>query len=161
MHVEFDQMPDTARVWVYLADRKLTDEEILLVEKVMADFINKWAAHGQPLKASFSIRYNQFILLSVDEDSAKASGCSIDASVHAIKTLEEHLQVSLTNGGNVAFKVGDEIIVHPFNKIKSKVESGEINESSLLFDSTIKIHADIDKNWVTSASNSWIGRFFN
>ena len=94
--------PDTARLWVYQADRRLTKEETEFVNENAAKFCLSWSAHGQALQATFQLEYDQFLVLMVDERQAEASGCSIDASVSFIRALENKLGLTLLDRGNVA-----------------------------------------------------------
>lgn len=160
MLIPFDQMPHTSRVWIYQADRKLQSEEVEFVKSVSQNFLSDWSAHGNALKASFTVEHAQFLVLTVDEGHSQASGCSIDSSVHLIKALEEKLNVSLTNSGNVAFLVKNEVIIYPFQEIKSKVAENKIQPQTQIFDNTVKNIADFRTNWLVDSKESWVGRFF-
>jgi hypothetical protein len=45
-----------------------------------------------------------------------ATGCSIDASVEFIQSLEQKYKVDLLDKMNVTFKLGEHIISHRFQK---------------------------------------------
>src|SRR5438874_7690519 len=83
------------RIWIYNASRKIEALERPAIELRLKDFIERWAAHNKKLNARYDIRYNRFILLSVDEEQAAASGCSIDESVHFLKELEKDFSLPL------------------------------------------------------------------
>ncbi|MEQ9402603.1 MAG: hypothetical protein RIM99_03370 [Cyclobacteriaceae bacterium] len=161
MLVPIDQMPETSRVWIYQADRRLSLDESSFVEKAGTDFLAGWTAHGHPLKASFSLEYDQFLLITVDEEEAQASGCSIDSSVHLIRELEERLQLSFTDHGNVAFLIDQEVTLLPFNKVKEKVTANEILPETKVFDNTVKNLGEFRSKWLTTSEKTWISRFFN
>ncbi len=82
MYVPFEELPEESRVWIYQSDRKFTDEELAEIESGLQQFVEQWAAHGTGLQASFTTRYNRFIILAVNQEAQGATGCSIDASVH-------------------------------------------------------------------------------
>ncbi|RYF58255.1 MAG: hypothetical protein EOO39_34485, partial [Cytophagaceae bacterium] len=84
MYVDFDKLPDTARVWVYQADRPLSDGEVNTISESLQQALNQWAAHGQPLLASAQVIENRFVVIGVDESYTLPSGCSIDASVRTV-----------------------------------------------------------------------------
>ena len=111
MLVEFNTLPDSSRVWVYQADREFSSKEVDQITEQLKMFASNWKRHGDDLKASFQIKYNQFIVLAVDEAYNDVSGCSIDASVHIIKKLQEQFQLDLLNKMNVTFKDGDKTSV--------------------------------------------------
>jgi len=95
MFVPFSEMPLGARVWVYQADRFLSDAEEQLASAEMSAFVERWTAHQKPLKASATVLHQLFLVLAVDEQMEGASGCSIDASVHALQALAAKLSVDL------------------------------------------------------------------
>lgn len=82
-------LPDGARVWMYTANRVLTDTECRSVQTALSTFRASWAAHGTPLRSESVILLNQVLVLAVDEEPQIATGCSIDASVAALRALNE------------------------------------------------------------------------
>ena len=82
MLVEFEQLSDTSKVWIYQSDRPFTAAEELEIRKRIEQFLSSWKRHGDDLKASYQIKYNHFIIISADETQHPVSGCSIDASTH-------------------------------------------------------------------------------
>ncbi|MBL4905364.1 MAG: ABC transporter ATPase, partial [Flavobacteriaceae bacterium] len=61
MFTAYPNLPDNSRVWIYQADRKFTENEINLISQKAIDFIEQWTRHGDNLKGSFTIKYNQFL----------------------------------------------------------------------------------------------------
>ncbi|WP_089355379.1 hypothetical protein [Ekhidna lutea] len=160
MLIPFEEMPDNARLWIYQADRKLGDEEVKFVEANTESFLNQWQAHGQDLKASFSVEYDQFLIISVDESFSQASGCSIDASVHLIKALENELKVSFMTTSQVAFLQEEEINLYPFNQLKSRVAEQTITPQTLVFDNTVQNVAEFKSRWLKESGETWVKRYF-
>ena len=96
MFIDFEELPKTARVWVYQADRNLTTPEVINLTEKIQNFIAQWQAHQQALKGSVKIAHQRFIVIAVDEAFHTPSGCSIDASVHFLQALEKEFQVKET-----------------------------------------------------------------
>lgn len=160
MLIPFEQMPENARLWIYQAERKLKPQELRFVEENTKIFLNQWQAHGQDLKASFSLEYDQFLIVSVDESFSQASGCSIDASVHLIKALENELGISFMTTSQVAFLQDEEIHLYPFNQLKSQVEDKTITPKTLVFDNTVQNVAQFRAGWLKESNESWVKRYF-
>lgn len=161
MLVPFDQMPDDARLWIYQVERKLKPEEVRLVEENTKNFLNQWQAHGQDLKASFSVEYDQFLIISVDESFSQASGCSIDASVHLIKALEKELGVSFMTTSQVAFLQNEQINLYPFNQLKAQAKEQVITPETLVFDNTVQNVAQFREEWLKESGKAWVKRYFS
>lgn len=160
MHVPFDQMPDTARLWVYQISRSLTDEEVHFVARTTKQFLAQWQAHGNELRAAFEIKYHQFLILSVDESHNQASGCSIDSSVHLVQAIERELGVSLMTSNQVAFLREDGIHLVPFNKLKEEVQREGIRPDTKVFDNTVKNLSEYRRKWLVPSETTWLNRYF-
>lgn len=153
-------MPDDARLWIYQANRPLTENELSFVKQYTEGFLSQWQAHGHDLKAAYRVEHHQFLIISVDENFSQASGCSIDSSVHLIKALENELQISLMTTSQVAFLMQDEIKLLPFHALKQNVEEKVIGPETKIFDNTVKNLAEFRQKWVVPSSQTWVGRYF-
>ena len=161
MYVPIDQMTDKSRVWIFQAERKLSEAESAVVEDEVKRFVDSWKAHGADLIASYSLEKNQFLVISVNEESQAATGCSIDASVHVIAALEQKLGLSLRNNDKVAFMVGEEIQLHPFLALKKLVSEGSLSKETTVFDNTVQEMGQFREKWENQAINTWLSRYYN
>ncbi len=164
MLVDFNDMPPEARLWVYQADRPLSSSEQELVKIQSKAFIEQWTAHGANLKASFDISFDQFLIITVDENFSQASGCSIDSSVRFVQYLEKELKISFLDRSRVAFwdvaLEPSRIITRNLDEIKEKVQSGEIRENTIVFNNMVTSKGEFDANWKIETKNSWLGKYF-
>ncbi len=160
MYVKFEAMDPSARVWVYQADRRLTDEEVKIVNTKTMQFCEQWAAHGAPLHSSFTIHLNQFVVLAVDESKNMATGCSIDSSVELMRQLEGHLNVSFFDRTKIAFLIEDDVYLLPMSNIKDKIAEGTISPNTLTFNNLVKDVGELKQNWKVTAGSSWLKRYF-
>jgi hypothetical protein len=160
------QMPDNARVWVFQSTNALSDEEVSTIQKAGIDFITNWTAHGASLKASFDILYNRFIIISVDEQQALASGCSIDKSVHFIKNLETQFHLNLFDRMQVAYRTGNEIKACHLNNLRDELLHSMVpnmtNKEALgeviVFNNMVTTKKEFENSWETSLKKSWQSR---
>lgn len=160
MYIEFKDMPENSRVWVYQAARQFSTEEATLITSRLSTFCEGWNVHGNRLPTSFEILDNQIIILAVDETGLGASGCSIDSSVRTLRELENELDNDLTNQGKVIFRSNSgEIHVTSALGIKSKVTSGEIEGDTLVVNPQIQTKKELENVWI-SAADSWMSRYF-
>src|SRR5690606_41236436 len=89
-------LPDTSRVWIYKADRFLTDDEAQGIQQKVDEFIPTWAAHGKKLYAEAKVIDNLWIVIAADESREGASGCSIDKIFRLVADLEKAYVCCLT-----------------------------------------------------------------
>ncbi|WP_375580951.1 hypothetical protein ABWH96_08030 [Marivirga tractuosa] len=160
MYTNFNDLDKNSRLWVYQSDRAFNNDEKQFILQNGKAFVESWTAHNKALNASIEIKYDQFIVLAVDETKASATGCSIDKSVHFIKALENELKINLLDKSKIAFLKNDEVILESLSTIKSKVESEDILPELLTFNNMVSNKSDFDSNWLIPASESWMGRFF-
>ncbi|MCP4458866.1 MAG: hypothetical protein GY816_12715 [Cytophagales bacterium] len=161
MTTTFDQLPDSARLWIYQGSRKLTSSETNHVSVDSKEFIGCWQTHGQPLKADASVVKNQFLVIAVDDSFSLASGCSIDASVNLVKKLSAELEVDFLDRKNIAFLIQDEVKIYPFNEIGDLVKRGEILPETLVFNNLVQNLGEWRSSWLIPSSESWLKRYFN
>ena len=87
-YIPFDSLPDTARLWIFAADRKLSDAEADALVREMQGFVHAWMAHGIPVQGGVAMKYNQFLFITADESSLP-SGCSTDEMMRRVRGLGE------------------------------------------------------------------------
>lgn len=159
MFTEYNNLPSNSRVWMYQSDRVFTAQEIDFISKKAKDFIEQWTRHGDNLKGSFTIKYNQFLVLAVDEGFNNVSGCSIDASVRFVKELENELQIDLMNKMNVSFKDGDNINIINLTEFQKFAKEQKITKETIVFNNMVQTKEEVENNWEVPASKSWHNRF--
>ena len=159
MLMDFDSLQGTTRVWIYQSSREFSDNEIGEIKNKLDIFISNWKRHGRDLKASYKIRYNQFIIMAVDESYNKISGCSIDASVNFMKQLENDFSTDLTNKLNISFKDNNAINVVSLSDFKNYANQKKISSNTVVFNNMVTTKADFEKNWEVTANKSWHKRF--
>ncbi|MBL6447512.1 hypothetical protein JMN32_14435 [Fulvivirga sp. 29W222] len=161
MLVPFENMPDDARVWIYQANRKLANTEVVSVNDAGVNFFEEWAAHGAPLKSSFKIFHNQFLVISADENFNKASGCSIDSSVGFVKQIEQQLGINFFDRTKIAFIFNEEVYLESLSNLKTSVAEGKIDESTLTFNNLVSNKSELETSWIVPAKSTWLGRYFS
>lgn len=159
MFTEYNNLPNDSRVWIYQADREFTREEIQLIAIKAEAFINQWTRHGDDLKGSFTIKYNQFLVLAVDESFNNVSGCSIDSSVRFVQELEKELQLDLMNKMNITFKDNEHINVVKLLDFQRFAKAQKITPETIVFNNMVTTKEDFENNWEVPAKQSWHKRF--
>lgn len=160
MYTNFNDLDKSSRLWVYQSDRPFTKEEKEFILQNGKVFVENWTAHNKALNASIDVKYDQFVVLSVDETKAPATGCSIDKSVHFIKALENELKINLLDKSKIAFLMNGQVVLENLPSIKSKIESDEITADLMTFNNMVTTKDEFENNWLIPASKSWMARYF-
>ena len=159
MHIQFDDLPENSRVWIYQANRTLNSSEVSIIFDELSAFTSGWTAHGIPLKSSFDIRFNQFIILAADEQVQEASGCSIDDSVRKVKALGQKINVDLFDRTWIAFLKDQEVITVRMNDLKADYGRGVWGGSTLVFNNVITKKGELMTSWLIPAEITWLKRY--
>ncbi len=161
MLVEYNTLPENSRVWIYQSDREFSQEEKEIITEEAGKFIEAWTRHGDHLKGGFEIKYNQFLILAVDESFANVSGCSIDASVRFVQKLENVISADLMNKLNVSFKEEQNINIVSLSAFQNFVKAGKITSETIVFNNMVQTKGDLRKRWEVPAKDSWHQRFLD
>ncbi|MCG2419097.1 ABC transporter ATPase [Aequorivita sp. F47161] len=161
MLTEFKNLPDDSRVWIYQANRKLSDAEVAEITELTNDFLTKWTAHGAELEAALEIKYNRFIVIGLNQANASASGCSIDASVHFIQSLQEKFDVDFLDKMNVTFYSGEYIAYKPLADFRKMAKDKSVSKNTVVFNNLVNTKAEYLENWEVPAHESWHNRFLS
>lgn len=160
MLVDFKELPDNARVWIYQADRSFTTKEVEEIKEELDAFLTQWTVHGASLKAGYELPYNRFIVIGLDQEVNTASGCSIDASVNFIQALEKNYGVSLLDRMNVSYKQGEYIAYKDLTDFKKMAKNKAVSSKTIVFNNLVNTKGEYEDQWEVAAEDSWHSRFF-
>ena len=160
MLVPFETLPEESRIWVYQSNRPFSEEEIQDIAKDLEAFLTQWTAHGSDLRAGYELPYNRFIVIGLDQSSASASGCSIDASVHFVQALESKFEVTLLDRMNVTYKQGEYLAYKSLEDFRKMAKARSVTDQTIVFNNLVANKQDYTENWEVPASESWHSRFF-
>jgi hypothetical protein len=156
MLIPFHQLPATARVWVFQANRKITSAEKGIISEVLTAFTQGWNVHGQPMETSFEIRHDLFVVLAANDH---ASGCSIDSSVRAVKEAGAAVGVDFFNRTNVAMQTDAGVTLLAMGDLKKTYAERIWNGATPVFDNLVDTKGKLDEAWITPAGDTWLKRY--
>ncbi len=158
MYIEFDQLLETSRVWIFQANRSFTESELSEIEKQLGSYLDSWTSHGNPLRASYQIRYKRFIIVSADENQ-HVGGCSIDDMVRFIQELERKYSIDLLDKMNVSYKQGEFIAYKSLTDFKKMVQQKSVSENTIVFNNLVTNIYEYRTDWEVPLKDSWHSRF--
>jgi hypothetical protein len=149
-----------SRVWVYQSDREFTASEAAEIQQKLDAFSNQWQAHGQQLKSKAEVLYNFFIVFTVDEATANATGCSIDSSVRILKEIEQTYHVDLFNRFNMAYKVDDKIVATSKEDFETLISIKKVTPETTVFNNMVQTLGEFQNKWEVPFARSWHSSVF-
>ncbi|OBQ54210.1 ABC transporter ATPase [Tamlana sp. s12] len=159
MLVDFNSLPEESRVWIYQANRSFSEEELEEIQAKLNTFIENWTAHGSDLHAGYTLKYKRFIVIGLDQSQAKATGCSVDSSVHFIQQLEKDYNVDLMDKMNVSYKQGEYVAHKTLTDFRKMAKDKAVSKNTIVFNNLVTTVAEFNESWEVPASESWHSRF--
>jgi hypothetical protein len=154
--VEFEDLPDHSRVWVFGADRTLDADQTKTLMSTVDPFLQQWKAHGAELTVGRDWRAGRFLTVAVDQSTAGASGCSIDGLFRALKSLESRLGASMVTSGLIFYKDANGAVQsvdrEGFTHLAAK---GEIGPRTQVFDTTVTSLVEWKARFELDLKDSW------
>lgn len=147
-------------IWIYQANRELTEPEEQHVLGRLSEFTSQWRAHGKQLAASAEVRYRRFIILMIDQSVAPPTGCSIDKSVHQLKEIEQEMGLELFDRTQVAYKVGNAVKAVSREEFEQLLASGAVTADTIVFNNLVTSYPDLEDKWEVPVKDSWHARVF-
>ena len=159
MIVDFKNMPNDSRIWIYQSDRDLIELEKSIIDNKMSLFLDSWQAHGKDLECSYSIIHKRFIIIAVNENLNPIGGCSIDYSLQLINDISDSIQVNLLNRLIVNFRIDNKISSASLNDLKSKIKDGTLSSETIIFNTAINTKGELLNNFEIDIGSSWLSKF--
>lgn len=149
-----------SKVWIYQSNRRFTDQETAEIQNILNDFVAQWTAHGHQLKAKAEVFHHYFIVLTVDQEVANATGCSIDSSVRVIKEIESKFGLDLFDRFNMAYKIGDDVHVATKEDFETLICIKKIGLETIVFNNLVQTLEDFEQKWEVPLQDSWHKNIF-
>lgn len=155
--VEFSQLPDNARVWIFASDRPLRGDEARTLLNEVDGFLSQWKAHGAPLRSAREWRDDQFLVIGVDPTAEQASGCSIDGLFRGLRSLEHALSTTLVAGGRVFYRdANGSPRVAQRGDVAELHSRGVIADDTPVFDTAITDAKAFRERFERRARDTWV-----
>jgi hypothetical protein len=158
LEIPFEELPDSARVWVYGADRKLGPEAESRLLGEVDNYLTTWTAHGVPLSAARNWRDDRFLTVAVDQKRTGASGCSIDGLFRTLKSLEKEIEASIITSGLIFFRDREgKIRAVTRDEFSELGASGQVDGGTEVFDLSVTSLGEWRARFASRAEHSWHG----
>ena len=155
-------LPDSARIWIYAADRTLNESEEQRLVDLLDSFCREWRYHGKKVESAAAVLEGRFAVLAGVTAEGDISGCGIDSSVHALDQAAAELGLQWLSGLYVHYREKDGAITSvPRSDFRSKAAVGEVDGTTPVFDLSIDTLGALRAGrFEQPAAATWHGRVF-
>jgi hypothetical protein len=98
--VDISQLPDQSRIWIFGVSPALDDRKSSRLLAAIDEFLDRWAAHNQPIVSARDLMHGSFLIIAVDQQS-ETSGCSIDRMFGLLQEMERELGVAILDSSRI------------------------------------------------------------
>jgi hypothetical protein len=133
----FGSLSDSARLWIYAANRNLSSMEQRALQSHLDHFLDDWTSHGQSVLGGYMICHDRFVIVAAEIPSEDISGCGIDKSVHILEDAAEVMGFQWLPGLDVIYVASDgEVCSAPRTEFRALADAGMVTSATVVFDLT-------------------------
>ncbi|WP_298286674.1 ABC transporter ATPase [uncultured Lutibacter sp.] len=159
MIVAYNKIPNWCKLWVFPSSRKFYAQEVSTLKEAIEIFLNNWNNNGQSLNCSYQIKYDRFIIITVDDSELSLSLKSHDQLVSFIQELETKYEIILLDKINVCYKQGEFVQYKELKEFKKMIKNKGVSQKTIVFNNMITTKEELETNWEINIMDSWLGRF--
>lgn len=157
-----ESLPPGSRVWVFAANRPLTEEDEARLADVVSRVFDVWAKKSPCVRGVREFREGRFLVVGADEREDRVSGCGIDAMMQWVRQLEAESGLRLVDRMLVFWR-GDDGAVRSATRgdFTRLLASGEVGPATPVFD-TAASTSDVFRagRFVLPLAESWHAQIF-
>lgn len=159
MFVDYKDISDNAKIWVYPSSRKFYATEVEEVENQIKLFVENWKVEDETFKASYQFLHNRFIVLVADDSAHALVNKDLDEAVSFIFKLQNKYDVQLLDRMNVCFKQGQFVQYKELKDFKKLLKNKAITGKTIIFDNLVANNYDFKNFWEVPIEDSWYNRY--
>ncbi len=159
----FAEFPDEARLWIFAADRPLSEAESQTLLETLLPFLKDWKAHGLPVQGQATVLHRRFLLLAGYVPDGAISGCSIDAATRAVEAAAQKVGITWVSPLVVFYRDAEGSVQHASRgQFRRLIAEGKVTAETPVFDlSLTTVGALRSGAFEKPASQSWHARVFS
>lgn len=146
-------LPDSSRVWVFFANKPLTEDATTQLHAALEQFVQGWKAHGSQLTAGYEILASTAVIVAVDESAAAPSGCSIDKAFRLLTEFGASHNIDFFNRLLLTTAAGT---VYTQAEAKAAIEAGTLHNDTSVFNPMIQTLSDMKTKFTIPFSSHWL-----
>jgi hypothetical protein len=158
----FPELPSEASVWVFVANRRITQQDGERLLSTTRAFTSSWVSHGRRVNGDSVILEDRMLLVGGFVQGGDLSGCGIDASFRAVTEVGQHLGIEWLPALTVVYRDKEgQVATASRAEFRELAASGEITPQSHVFDTSLSRLQDVRDRFEIMASDSWHARLLS
>ncbi len=158
MIVDFDNIPNQGKVFVFPSSRKFYTHELTELNQYISSFLTESDLKNEGVTYAFDIRYQRFIIFAVDNTVQNLSTHFYNTLTQFIQNLEKKYNVVLLDKINVCYKQGEFVQYKELDEFKNLVKNRGVSKKTVVFNNLINTKEELEYDWEINITDSWLGR---
>lgn len=159
MIVDFKNIPDWCKIWIFPSSRKFYEQEITGLNERIENFLVQLSEENNDIDCAFELKYDRFIILTVDDTNEPLSVQVHNNIATFALDLEKEYKVTLLDKINVCYKQGEFVQYKDLIEFKKMMKNKGVSAKTTVFDNMITTKEELTTNWEINILDSWLGRF--
>ena len=155
MIVDYKEIPETSKIYIYPASRKLYPKEVPIVIEKVNLFLESISVN----ELFFEMKYDRFLIIFVSDHTPLSTEQNEDL-VSLILSIERELDIGLMDKVNVCFKQGEFVQLKEIPDFKKLIKNRGVSKKTIVFDNLINTKSEYECCWEVPANISWISHFY-
>lgn len=158
MLVDFNQLDDNAKIFLYPSSKKFYPDLLSQIQTQVDAFVKEWSIKNE-IEASFKIEYQRFIIIGINPTKPITTSI-IDELVSFVFKLQYEHDTELLDKLNVCFKQGEYVQYKEVKEFKKLIKNKSVTPNTLVFNNLINTKTELDSDWELPAEDTWYSRMF-
>ncbi len=157
-----EEAGDDARLWIFALKDELGEADEAAFLASVDRFLDKWRAHGAPIRSARSLSYRRFLFVAVQASGTQPSGCAIDSLTRGVSAVAREIGTRVLDNGAVWYRDARGRIAWTTRAgFRKEAASGRIRLDTTVFNNSL---TQVDQlrsgEWEVPARASWQAAFF-
>ena len=154
-------LPDSSRIWLFAADRVLSESESEALQQDLMMFVAEWQAHGADLTAGFELRYGACLVIAVDESQAAPTGCSIDKAFRLLQRFGSEHKMDFFNRLLLHRPLCTSSVIKTVSQAQQALDEKDWAASTLVWNAQLQTLGEYRLNPFLPLKSSWAAAKLN
>ncbi len=156
MQVDYTNLSEEAKVYIYPSSRKFYDTEIENLHKKINAFLDSVFAD---YTLNYKILYNRFIILFISEEKPISIEL-LDKLAMFILSLEVDYKITLLDKVNICFKQGEFVQYQEMKRFRELIKKRSVSKKTILFNNLVQNKYEFENHFEVPAAESWLSYLF-
>lgn len=152
MQVDYQNLADQAKVFLYPSSRKFYPQEMDHLHEKISSFLDE---NFLDFNVYFKIVYQRFIVFFIDTNQVLPITL-LDKLASFILDLEKEYDIILLDKINICFKQGDYVQYQDMKKFRTLLKNKSVSKNTIIFNNMIQNKFDYENHFETPLSESWL-----